>query len=147
MGNITEIFAKSLKAKLILFFLLVGLIPLGISSYSTSKSFEEIKQINASNLATSAESIANAIEKNLFERYGDVQAFGLNEALQDTNNWYQESNTKIVRAMNKLNSMYGIYSVSLVVDLEGKVIAVNSQNSSGREISTSDFYNKNFHEG
>jgi methyl-accepting chemotaxis protein len=144
MGNLTGLFAKSLKAKLILFFMLVGLVPLGVSSYFTSNSFKEIKQINASNLGTAATNVSNAIEKNLFERYGDVQAFGLNEALQDVNNWYQGNNSKIVTAMNKLNAMYGIYYVSLVVDLEGKVIAVNTQNDGGNEISTSSFYSQSF---
>jgi len=144
MGNITGLFAKSLKEKLILFFLLVGLVPLFINGYSTNNSMEKIKQINASNLAISADNIASAIEKNLFERYGDVQAFGLNEAIQDSNNWYQGNNTKIVVAMNKLNAMYGIYSVSLLVDLEGKVIAVNSKNDQGNSIDTSNYYNQNF---
>ncbi|MZH03421.1 MAG: methyl-accepting chemotaxis protein, partial [Nitrospinae bacterium] len=144
MGNLKGLFATSLKAKLILFFLLVGLVPLGVSSYFNNNSFKEIKQINASNLATSASNIANAIEKNLFERYGDVQAFGLNEAIQNVNNWYQGSNAIIVTAMNKLNAMYGIYYVSLLVDLDGKVIAVNTRNDSGNEINTSSFYEQNF---
>ncbi len=144
MENFKGLFAKSLKAKLILFFLLVGLIPLGVSSYFNSKSFEEIKSINASNLATTATNIASAIEKNLFERYGDVQAFGLNESIQNVSNWYQGNNSKIVTAMNKLNAMYGIYFVSLLVDLEGKVIAVNTKNDGGSEINTSGFYNRNF---
>jgi methyl-accepting chemotaxis protein len=144
MGTITGAFAKSLKAKLILFFLLVGLVPLFINGYSTNNSFKDIKQINASNLATSASNIASAIEKNLFERYGDVQAFGLNESIQDANNWYQENNSKIVVSMNKLNAMYGIYFVSLLVDLEGKVIAVNSKNDQGNPIDTSGYYNQNF---
>lgn len=144
MGNITGLFTKSLKAKLVLYFLLVGLIPLLINGYSTKNSMEEIKQINASNLATSAFNIANSIEKNLFERYGDVQAFGLNESIQDTSNWYQGNNTKIVETMNKLNAMYGIYSVSLLVDLEGKVIAVNSKNDQGDSIDTSNYYNQDF---
>ncbi len=144
MKNVIGLFSKSLKAKLILFFLLVGLVPLFINGYSTSHSMDEIKQINASNLATSAGNIANAIEKNLFERYGDVQAFGLNESIQDANNWYQGNNSKIVIAMNKLNAMYGIYSVSLLVDLEGKLIAVNSKNAEGNGINTSGYYNQNF---
>ncbi len=72
----------SLRWKQSILYLLVGLIPLLIVTIVNSISFEKIKTINASQFQTTAEHIADKIDRNLFERYGDVQAFGLNTILR-----------------------------------------------------------------
>jgi methyl-accepting chemotaxis protein len=133
----------SLKWKQLALYLLVGLIPLLIVSIVNSISFEKIKSINASQFQTTAEDIADKIDRNLFERYGDVQAFGLNTILRNRDLWYQPK-SQIVDAMNSYVDTYDIYYFTLLVDLEGKVIAVNDKDQDGNGISTGKFYGQNF---
>jgi methyl-accepting chemotaxis protein len=133
----------SLKIKLILAFMAVGLVPIISITLINNKSFEKIKNINAANLQTVAQEIGDKIDRNLFERYGDVQAFGLNTILRNKELWYKQS-SPIVSAMDSYVDTYDIYYFTLLVDLEGKVIAVNSKDDSGGSINTKSFYARNF---
>ena len=133
----------SLKWKQVVLFLVSGLVPLLIVMLVINYSFKKVKDINASNLQTIAESVADKIDRSLFERYGDAQAFGLNEVSNNREHWYQPE-SPIVNAMNIYVDTYGIYYLTLMVDLEGKVIAVNSIDSDSNPISTDDFYGRNF---
>lgn len=89
----------SLKWKQIIMYLMIGMIPLGVVMTINSMSFKEIRNMNASNLQGVAENIADKIDRNLFERYGDVQAFGLNTILRNREGWYK-ADSPIVTAMN-----------------------------------------------
>lgn len=73
----------SLKWKQVVSYLFAGMVPLAIVMMISSNSFDEIRTMNASNLQTDAQNLADKIDRNLFERYGDVQAFGLNKVLQN----------------------------------------------------------------
>jgi hypothetical protein len=73
----------SLKWKQVVLFLISGLVPLLVVMLVINQSFKEVKNINASNIQNLAEGIADKIDRNLFERYGDVQAFGLNTVVQN----------------------------------------------------------------
>ncbi|MBC8285841.1 MAG: HAMP domain-containing protein, partial [Nitrospinae bacterium] len=133
----------SVKWKQIILYLLVGIIPLAVVTYINNVSFKEIKNINAANLQTVAEEIADKIDRNLFERYGDVQAFALNTILREKDHWYQPG-SPIVDSMNSYVDTYDIYYLTLLVDLEGKVIGVNSKDDSANPISTDHIYSQNF---
>ncbi|MBI5423615.1 MAG: methyl-accepting chemotaxis protein [Opitutae bacterium] len=86
------------------------------------------------------------IDRNLFERYGDVQAFALNHALRDRSQWHQPGATRnsIAAAMNGYVRLYGFYALTLAVDLEGRVIAVNDLDPAGKPIDTAPLYQRNF---
>ena len=133
----------SVKWKQIILYLLVGTIPLGVVTYINNVPFKEIQDINAANLQTVAKDIADKIDRNLFERYGDVQAFALNTILRNQEHWYQPG-SPIVTSMNSYVDTYDIYYLTLLVDLEGKVIAVNEKDDSGNPISTSHIYGQNY---
>ena len=64
------------------------------------------------------------IERNLAERYGDVQAFSTNETVLKRDQWGKPTAAEngIVRAMNSYVNLYGIYTLMLAVDLEGNPI-------------------------
>ncbi len=132
-----------LKGKQTILFLLTGLVPLIFVMIFNIISFQEIKDINAENLQNVATNIADKIDRNLFERYGDVQAFGLNTSVQNRGNWYKPGST-IEEVMNKYVDTYDIYYFTLLVDLQGNVISINSKDQDGNAISTRDFYRKNF---
>ncbi len=133
----------SIKWKQVCLLLVAGLIPL-ISVFVLNKvAFREIKDLNAESFQGMAKNIADKIDRNLFERYGDVQAFGLNTVLQKKEYWHQPG-SPIETAMNKYVDTYDIYYLTLLVDLQGNVISVNSKDQDGNSISTADFYGKNY---
>jgi methyl-accepting chemotaxis protein len=133
----------SVKWKQIVLYLLVGILPLGVVTYINNVSFKEIQNINASNLQTGASEIADKVDRNLFERYGDVQAFALNTILRNKDLWYKPG-SPIVDSMNSYVDTYDIYYLTILVDLEGKVIAVNEKDDSGNPISTGHIYSQNY---
>ncbi len=127
-------------------FLAVGLIPAlvigGVNYFALDKIAGNLRD----STKVHAVNVADKIDRNLFERYGDVQAFGINPAVQDRTNWYRvgaEQNA-IVAAMNQYVALYGIYPVMILVDTSGKVIAVNDKTLSGDSISTSGIYKREY---
>jgi methyl-accepting chemotaxis protein len=114
----------------------VSLLNAGVITYRLNEGLQHDKM----DLLTHAtESISDKVDRNLFERYGDVQAFALSEPARSGDP---------VRIMNFMADMMGayapIYDVMLVVDKSGKVIAVNSVDKSGKNLETSKMIGKNY---
>jgi len=86
------------------------------------------------------------IERNMFERYTDVQVFAANETVLNTSQWSRPSaeGNGIVRAMNRYMELYEMYTVMIAVDLQGNVIATNSVDNQGRSLNNSWIYKQNF---
>ncbi|MFQ5482338.1 MAG: methyl-accepting chemotaxis protein, partial [Nitrospinaceae bacterium] len=133
----------NLKWKQTLMYLAVGLVPLAAVMGMNELAFQEIRLLNASNLKTSAENIADKIDRNLFERYGDVQAFSLNTVLRNRDAWHRQDGP-IVTAMNQYVDTYDIYYLTLLVDLNGTLIAANSKDHNGEFIQSDFLYQQNF---
>ncbi len=136
----------SLKTKLVAAFVVVGLVPaivLEMNAYVMSKSAEEAI---AHKTEAAAIEIADKVDRNLFERYGDVQAFGFNTAVLDPNSWYKftPEESPIVQAMNNYVVAYGMYYLTLLVDLQGRVVAVNTIGRDGKGVDTSSLRDMNF---
>lgn len=136
----------SLKKRLIFGFLLLGLLPAIFITLNGEHGISTFKELFPKQYENTARALADTIDRNLFERYGDVQAFGYNIVVQDPAAWYKRGNKEnsIVHAMNNYMVVYGLYDIMLMVDLTGKVIAVNDKNNLGKDIDTSGFYEKNF---
>jgi hypothetical protein len=65
-----------------------------------------------------ASTIGDVIDRNLFEQYGDVQAFGLNTAAIDVAEGGKlEDRRQLVNAMNGYMAKYGIYKLGAVPDI------------------------------
>jgi len=127
-------------------FCAVGIIPAVVVGYVNYSGFDKIAGTLRDSTKVHAVNVADKIDRNLFERYGDVQAFGINPAVQDRANWYQVGADKnaIVAAMNNYVALYGIYPVMILVDMSGKVIAVNDKSLSGDSINTSGVYKRSY---
>lgn len=83
--------------------------------------------------------ILDKIDRNLFERYGDVQAYAVSEPARAMDK------TRIVAFMNDMMPTYApIYDLMYVVDTKGDVVAVNSVDRDGKPLDTSHLYGKNF---
>jgi hypothetical protein len=139
---------RSLKFKLITSLLVMGLVPaiaLQVNAFFLGKKME--REIS-SQARTIAVNLGDVIDRNLFERYGDVQAFGYNAVVHDPANFELRGKPEnpIVDAMNKYVVAYGIYYLTLFVDTKGQVVSVNSVDNTNKPIDTNFIYSKSYAE-
>ncbi len=135
----------SLTTKVILLCLAFSIIPMMVFGVIGNSALDEAVN-EASRIAEyEAVSLADKIDRNLFERYGDVQAFGLNRVITDRKDqWYQPSGSSIASAMNDYVRTYVIYSLMILCDTQGRVIAASNADASGSPVNTDFLYNENF---
>ncbi|MFN7932267.1 MAG: methyl-accepting chemotaxis protein [Bryobacteraceae bacterium] len=86
-------------------------------------------------LRASASAIADKIDRNYFERYGDVQAFAYHPAARG-------SEKEFAAAANFFMRTYDLYDLMLLVDKSGKVLAANTADQDGNRVSTEDLIGK-----
>lgn len=99
-------------------------------------------------LRSASEETAAEIDDALRRRLAELDAFRMNAVIQNRGGWYlpDESRNPIVAAMNGYIETSGIYYLSLLVDTQGKVIAVNSRDDRRRPIETAPLYSKDYSE-
>ena len=136
-----------LRNKLALLLLLFGVTPAVLLFAVFLFSKAEFESGLAKPVANLAVQINDVVDRSLFERYGDVQAFGLNTAALDARNYYNpyDGNT-LVEAMNKYVAHYRIYKLMLLIDTGGEVIAVNTVDPDGNTLETTSLYGRSFAE-
>ncbi len=122
-------------------FLSLPLAGLCTSAFYEGKAHEESL---GDKLAQVSSDTLDKLDRNLFERYGDVQAFSVNGVLQHTETWHRREGNEVVAAMNQYVDLYDVYLLTIAVDLEGEVIAVNDRDDKGRPIDTSGVWKQNF---
>jgi methyl-accepting chemotaxis protein len=133
--------------KLALLCLGFGLIPVAVvATLMLNRSTATIRERTADRLRESAGQVADKIDRNLFERYGDVQAFGFNDVVRDKASWYKvgAEQNRITDRMNAYVAAYGMYDLTLFVDPDGKVIAVNDKNAKGERINSATLMHRNY---
>ncbi len=88
---------------------------------------------------------AENIDRNLLQRYGDVQAFALNRAAL-VKAYYQSYDypNPLTDAMNAYTRVYGVYSLMALVDKDGAVLAVPSVDGAGKPLDTVWLYEHSF---
>ena len=139
LGNI------SLKVKLAVILLLVSTIPAAMVGGVFLYEQDNLQRDYERQLTNSVINLGDTIDRNLFERYGDVQAFGYNTAAHDPANWGRPgADNPLVQAMNDYTKAYGLYPLMMLVDMEGNVLAVNTVDARGKAIETAALYEKNF---
>ncbi len=141
------LFFKNLRvrSKLALLIIILTIIP-GLVIFSVFQIEEKkFQQDYSQAYGNIAQNILEMIDRNLFERYGDVQAFGYNAAAHNAANWKNPSETNpLVNAMNNYAKAYGFYPLMIMVSPQGDVLAVNSKSPAGAIIDTYWIYNQNF---
>jgi methyl-accepting chemotaxis protein len=86
-------------------------------------------------LESVALSVQQGIDRCLFERYGDVQAFSLNrQAHKDLEKLPDAERGPLISLLNDYARSYGCYNLSMILDKSGKVVAVNAQDTSGNPL-------------
>jgi hypothetical protein len=136
----------SLRGKMTAAFMSVGLLIAVVVGWNVVSMTDQMADETAQSYQRTAASIADTIDRNLFERYGDVQAFGANPAVRDRARWVSAGaeRNQVVRAANRYAHLYGLYQLLIMVDTTGKVIAVNDRDAAGKPIDTAWIYGKNF---
>ena len=134
----------NLSTRIILSMAIAGLIPLLCLVALAIKEANTISKMASEEMLILAESSMDTIERNLFERYGDVQAFATNQIVQAPN-WSDPSvNATLVEAINNYVRLYGIYSLSMVLDQNGRVVAVNTVDAKNKKLDTAFLIGKDF---
>jgi len=125
---------------------LFGIIPILVGLVIVKQGVQQAEDAAHEQLVAKTTNSMEVIERNLFERYGDVQAFGLNTVVQDRESWYKTDGTnKLVTAMNNYMATYTpVYDLMMFVDKTGKVAAVSGVTWDGKPANTKSLYGKNF---
>lgn len=121
----------SLRTKLIACFLVFGLTPLTVAAtlaYTTSS--KSLTSRASQSVATDASVLGELVDRNLFERYGDVQAFAANGAAKG-------DQQTVAELANFYTKTYGIYDLMLVADANGHILAANTVKPDGSTLETS----------
>ncbi len=122
---------KSVRARLLTWFLVVGLLPvLAFGALSYRSSVASLVEQSGTSLQAAAESAMDKIDRNLFERYGDVQAFAGNPLAQG-------EPAMATEAADLYTKLYGIYDLMVIADRNGTIVAANTVRADGRPLDTS----------
>ncbi len=148
MNSVKKSFLSlGITGKLVALFVIFGAIPMTAVGLIAFGAAEDMKAKVGARFQSEAKGLAEKIDRNLFERYGDVQAFGYNDAITRTSQWYDPTEYNVVsQVMNKYVVAYGIYDLAMLVDPAGQLIAVNFQNAQGEPIDSKFLFEKNFKE-
>jgi sirohydrochlorin ferrochelatase len=121
---VTQFSSWPIARKLAALCLGFGLMPVAlIATIICRQSSTTVRERAAERLQEAAGHVADKIDRNLFERYGDVQAFGFNEVVLDRTQWYRpgaETN-RIAERMNAYVAAYGVYLTTEFVDAQGRL--------------------------
>jgi methyl-accepting chemotaxis protein len=139
-----KIFSWSIATKLVVLFAIFGIVPMAAVGYLGSSATGEMEKAAGQRVQVVAENIADKIDRNLSERYGDAQIFGLNKIVGERYHWYSKDNNAIAHAMNQYMAASGIYYLTILVDPVGDVMAVNSKDAKGNPIDTTPLYSKKY---
>lgn len=135
----------SVKGKLATALVTLGILPAIVIDGALYLKKQDIEKGYQENLVQFVTGIGEVIDRNLFERYGDVQAFGYNTAAYDPTNWRNPvEGNPLITAMNNYTRAYGLYPLMMLLDNNGDVLAVNSIDAKGKTIQTNSLYGQNF---
>lgn len=138
---------KNLKVRAKLFILLFSMSMISAFAVYGAFLYEKtaIEAVFSNNFGSASGNIQDLVDRNLFERYGDVQAFGYNTAAHDPANWKNPSDTNpLIVVMNNYIKAYGVYPLMLLIGPDGTLLAVNTKNTTGGAIDTAELYTRNY---
>lgn len=132
-----------LSTKLVLPTALLIALPVIAVLVTLTIKFNVVIENSLKEMSVSARSIQDKIDRNLFERYGDVQAFGLNSLFhRDLAVVTDEQRDELSAMLNNYVLTYGCYSLTIVTDIEGRIAAVNTVGPDGAAIQTKNLIGK-----
>jgi hypothetical protein len=135
----------SVRTKLVALFTLFAIIPTTAMYGVFYAEKSDVSGMATSVVTDQTTTINELIDRNLFERYGDVQAFGYNTVAYDSSHWGKPGvSNPLVMAMNQYTKAYGFYPLMMLVGTDGKVLGVNTIAADGKALDTKPLYDENF---
>lgn len=127
----------SIRGRLTAAFLVLGLVPVAVvGTVAYLRSSASLETNAGDRLRAEAQGAIQKIDRNLFERYGDVQAFAFHPFARGTKE-------EVERAANFYMQAYVLYDLMLVADADGTVIAANTVTETGQPLDTTAIVGKN----
>jgi hypothetical protein len=129
-------FTVSLLTLLILIVILVTLF-----YYLT---YNQVAANNASNTITSrltAQSVIEKVDRNFYERFGDVQAFAFNKLAVESAETGMPA-PGMQEFINTMTAYYVLYDLMMICNRQGQVIAFNTKDKNGKDIQSQHYLNK-----
>ncbi|RYZ70759.1 MAG: methyl-accepting chemotaxis protein, partial [Proteobacteria bacterium] len=119
----------SFKMKLMGILSVMSVSTIGLFVYQAKRTNDAFRTAKESHLRGTVEGLLEKIDRNLFERYGDVQAYALSEPARSLDP------TRITAFINDMMATYApVYDLMIVTDVKGKVIAASSVGKNGKPI-------------
>lgn len=134
----TKIKNSSLSTKIIIMAVAILALQAGAGFYNIESLANEFKKEVNDSFKMYAIQLGDKISTQIYERYGDAQAFAMNEAVQSMD---------AARMQNDLNdyvNLYGLYDLIVVVDKNGKLVATNIKDVAGKSVNSAELKNYNF---
>jgi methyl-accepting chemotaxis protein len=124
--------ARSLRTRLFVLFLVAGLTPLlAATVLSVGQASTSLRGNALTAVGDLAFNGSDKIDRNLFERYGDVQAFAKSDPARSMDP------ARLQAWMDTMMGTYTpIYRLMVVADLHGKIIAANRVDLDGKPLDT-----------
>ena len=135
-----KLFAK-LGAQLIVVILLLLFSLFYYQAYQSVTVDNKAKSVTA-NLTSKA--VLDKIDRNFYERFGDVQAFAVNKLVVDRLQGDTAHNADLQTFVNTMVQYYVLYDLMLVCDLQGNVVVSNTIDKSNTPIVNKDLIGKNY---
>ena len=112
-----SVFARlSLRTRIVIALNAFAVMPMLILAIALPFQIDVFKQAQLDRFKSMAIQVGDVIDRNLFERYGDVQAFGYNAAAFEPTNWRRPANDNpLVEAMDRYMVNYGLYKLMILV--------------------------------
>ena len=97
-----------IRGKLLVILTAFAVIPASVITFQAFNAMEKVRDTSLQQIQIVSDGINDLIDRNLFERYGDVQAFTYNSAVYDTANWNNPSDKNpLTNAMDLYMKNYG----------------------------------------
>jgi methyl-accepting chemotaxis protein len=122
---------------------IISLILVGVATYMVNTSISaKITQLQVMANGRST-SVIEKIDRNFYERFGDVQAFAYNKlAVQTASTGSSDEDTQ--KFINTMVSYYVLYDLMMICDIDGKVVAVNSIDKQGKMLKSNFLIGRDF---
>ncbi len=140
---IRNFFKRSAFAKVSV--ITIGLLTFVLACLFYYLTYNEVASNNVSREVTAnltAQSVMEKVDRNFYERFGDVQAFAFNRLAVQT-----ADKDSVAPAMqqfiNTMTAYYVLYDLMMLCDRNGKVLVVNTKNKNGEPINSGSILNSN----
>lgn len=119
---------RSIRTLLAVSFQLLALVPLICALFiANNQAKSSITASVGKDLEARASATIDTINRNLFERYGDAQAFALNPSALGAGD-------ALTNLANQLTALYAIYDLMMIVDRDGDIVAANTLTWDGKPL-------------